>query len=212
MADTPAKTRIGDTRIGILASGRGSNMEAIIQACQAGTVPGEVVVVISNRGSAGALETARGLGVEARFMDPKPYGSREAYDRALVEALRARGVTLVCLAGYMKLVSMAFIDAFRDRILNIHPSLLPAFPGLQAHRQALDFGVKVSGCTVHLVELAMDAGPIVMQAAVPVLDGDDEERLSERILAEEHRIYVEAVKAFCEGRVTVRDRHVTVAP
>jgi phosphoribosylglycinamide formyltransferase-1 len=207
MADAPAKTRIG-----ILASGRGSNMEAIIQACQAGTVPGEVVVVISNRGSAGALETARGLGVEARFMDPKPYGSREAYDRALVEALRARGVTLVCLAGYMKLVSKAFIDAFRDRILNIHPSLLPAFPGLQAHRQALDFGVKVSGCTVHLVELAMDAGPIVMQAAVPVLDGDDEERLSERILAEEHRIYVEAVKAFCEGRVSVRDRHVTVAP
>ncbi len=207
MTDAPAKTRIG-----ILASGRGSNMEAIIQACQAGTVPGEVVVVISNRGSAGALETARGLGVEARFMDPKPYGSREAYDRALVEALRARGVTLVCLAGYMKLVSKAFIDAFQDRILNIHPSLLPAFPGLGAHRQALDFGVKVSGCTVHLVELAMDAGPIVMQAAVPVLDGDDEERLSDRILAEEHRIYVEAVKAFCEGRVTVRDRHVTVAP
>jgi len=207
MTDAPARTRIG-----ILASGRGSNMEAIIQACQAGTVPGEVVVVISNRGSAGALETARGLGVEARFMDPKPYGSREAYDRALVEALRARGVTLVCLAGYMKLVSKAFIDAFQDRILNIHPSLLPAFPGLGAHRQALDFGVKVSGCTVHLVELAMDAGPIVMQAAVPVLDGDDEERLSDRILAEEHRIYVEAVKAFCEGRVTVRDRHVTVAP
>ena len=207
MTDAPARTRIG-----ILASGRGSNMEAIIQACQAGTVPGEVVVVFSNRGSAGALETARGLGVEARFMDPKPYGSREAYDRALVEALRARGVTLVCLAGYMKLVSKAFIDAFQDRILNIHPSLLPAFPGLGAHRQALDFGVKVSGCTVHLVELAMDAGPIVMQAAVPVLDGDDEERLSDRILAEEHRIYVEAVKAFCEGRVTVRDRHVTVAP
>jgi phosphoribosylglycinamide formyltransferase 1 len=202
----------GRTRIGILASGRGSNMEAIVKACEAGTVPGEVVVVISNRASAGALETARRHGVEARHMDPKPYGSREAYDRALVEALKTRGVTLVCLAGYMKLVSKAFIDAFSDRILNIHPSLLPAFPGLGAHRQALDFGVKVSGCTVHLVELAMDAGPIVAQAAVPVLDGDDEERLSERILKEEHRIYVEAVKAFCEGRVTVRDRHVTVAP
>jgi phosphoribosylglycinamide formyltransferase 1 len=212
MAETSGKTRNGGTRIGVLASGRGSNMEAIVRACQAGTVPGEVVVVISNRASAGALETARGHGVEARFMDPKPYGSREAYDRALVEALKARGVTLVCLAGYMKLVSKAFIDAFRDRILNIHPSLLPAFPGLGAHRQALDFGVKVSGCTVHMVELAMDAGPIVMQAAVPVLDGDDEDRLSERILQEEHRIYVEAVKAFCENRVTMRDRRVTIAP
>jgi len=202
----------GPTKIGILASGRGSNMEAIVLACEAGTIPGEVAVVLSNRASAGALETARRHGIEARHLDPKPYGSREAYDRALVEALTARGVGLVCLAGYMKLVSKAFIDPFRGRILNIHPSLLPAFPGLGAHRQALDAGVKVSGCTVHLVELAMDAGPIVMQAAVPVLDGDDEERLSERILKEEHRIYVEAVKAVCEGRLTVAGRRVTVTP
>jgi len=202
----------GRTRIGILASGRGSNMEAILLGCEAGTIPGEVAVVLSNRASAGALETARRHGVEARYIDPKPFGSREAYDRALVEALTARGVGLVCLAGYMKLVSKAFIDPFRGRILNIHPSLLPAFPGLGAHRQALDAGVKVSGCTVHLVELAMDAGPIVMQAAVPVLDGDDEERLSARILKEEHRVYVEAVKAFCEGRLTVEGRRVRVAP
>jgi len=202
----------GRTRIGILASGRGSNMEAILAACEAGTIPGEVAVVLSNKASAGALETARRHGVEARHLDPKPYGSREAYDRALVEALTARGVGLVCLAGYMKLVSKAFIDPFRGRILNIHPSLLPAFPGLGAHKQALDAGVKVSGCTVHLVELAMDAGPIVMQAAVPVLDGDDEERLSARILEQEHKIYVAAVKAFCEGRLAVDGRRVTVAP
>jgi phosphoribosylglycinamide formyltransferase-1 len=202
----------GRTRIGILASGRGTNMEAIVLGCQAGTIPGEVAVVLSNRGSAGALETARRHGVEARYIDPKPFGSREAYDRALVEALTARGVGLVCLAGYMKLLSKAFIEPFTGRILNIHPSLLPAFPGLGAHRQALDAGVKVSGCTVHLVELAMDAGPIVMQAAVPVLDGDDEERLSARILKEEHRIYVEAVKAFCEGRLAVAGRRVSVAP
>jgi len=202
----------GRTRIGILASGRGSNMEAILAACEAGTIPGEVAVVLSNKASAGALETARRHGVEARHLDPKPYGSREAYDRALVEALTARGVGLVCLAGYMKLVSKAFIDPFRGRILNIHPSLLPAFPGLGAHKQALDAGVKVSGCTVHLVELAMDAGPIVMQAAVPVLDGDDEERLSARILEQEHKIYVAAVKVFCEGRLAVDGRRVTVAP
>jgi phosphoribosylglycinamide formyltransferase-1 len=200
------------TRIGILASGRGSNMEAIVRGCEDGTIPGEVVVVVSNKGSAGALETARRHGIEARHMDPKPYGSREAYDRALVEALTAKGVQLVCLAGYMKLVSKAFIEPFQGRILNIHPSLLPAFPGLGAHKQALDAGVKVSGCTVHLVELPMDAGPIVMQAAVPVLDGDDEERLSARILEEEHKIYVAAVKAFCEGRLSVQGRHVTVAP
>jgi len=202
----------GRTRIGILASGRGSNMEAILAACEAGTIPGEVAVVLSNKASAGALETARRHGVEARHLDPKPYGSREAYDRALVEALTARGVGLVCLAGYMKLVSKAFIDPFRGCILNIHPSLLPAFPGLGAHKQALDAGVKVSGCTVHLVELAMDAGPIVMQAAVPVLDGDDEERLSARILEQEHKIYVAAVKVFCEGRLAVDGRRVTVAP
>lgn len=199
------------TRIGVLASGRGSNMEAIVQGCEAGTIPGEVVTVLSNRPGAGALETARRHGIEARYLDPKPYGSREAYDRALVEALGARDVALVCLAGYMKLVTRAFLDAFPHRILNIHPSLLPAFPGLKAHGQALAAGCKVSGCTVHLVELAMDAGPIVMQAAVPVLDDDTEDTLSARILKEEHRIYVAAVKAMCEGRVTVRGRHVTVA-
>jgi len=198
------------TSIGVLASGRGSNMEAIIQACQAGRVPGRVAVVLSDKAKAGALETARRLGVEARFIDPKPFGSREAYDRALVEVLQAKGVELVCLAGYMKLVTREFIEPFAGRILNIHPSLLPSFPGLAAQRQALEHGVKVTGCTVHVVELAMDKGPIVMQAAVPVADDDTEESLSARILAQEHRLYVEAVRQFCLGNVTVAGRRVLI--
>jgi len=204
MADTSGK------RIGVLASGRGSNMEALIRGCQDGRIPGEVVIVLSDKASAGALETARGLGVEARYLDPKPYGSREAYDRALVEALQARGVDLVCLAGYMKLVTREFLDPFPERVLNVHPSLLPSFPGLRAQQQALEHGVKVAGCTVHLVELAMDRGPIVMQAAVPVEDDDTEESLSARILEQEHRIYVEAVRRFCAGEVEVRERRVVL--
>jgi len=198
------------TRIGVLASGRGSNMEALIRGCAEGRIPGRVVLVLSDRASAGALETARGHGIDARYLDPKPYGSREAYDRALVEALQGEGVELVCLAGYMKLVTRDFIDAFEDRILNIHPSLLPAFPGLKAQQQALDYGAKVSGCTVHLVELAMDGGPIVMQAAVPVAEDDTEESLSARILKEEHRIYVEAVRLYCQGKLEVQGRRVVV--
>jgi len=200
----------GGTRIGVLASGRGSNMEAIVRACQAGEVPGQVALVLSDKVSAGALETARRLGVEARFIDPKPYGSREAYDRALVEALQSRGVDLVCLAGYMKLVTREFIEPFAGRILNIHPSLLPAFPGLKAQQQALDYGAKVTGCTVHVVELAMDRGPIVMQTAVPVMDDDTEESLSARILEQEHRAYVAAVRQFCLGNVTVDGRRVVI--
>jgi phosphoribosylglycinamide formyltransferase-1 len=197
-------------RIGVLASGRGSNMEAIVRGCEDGVIPGRVALVLSDKSSAGALETARRHGIEARFIDPKPYGSREAYDRALVEALQTQGVELVCLAGYMKLVTRDFIEPFAGRILNIHPSLLPSFPGLAAQRQALDYGVKMSGCTVHVVELAMDGGPIVMQAAVPVEDGDTEESLSARILEQEHRIYVEAVRQFCLGNVAVEGRRVVI--
>lgn len=198
----------GGTRIGVLASGRGSNMEAIVRGCEAGVIPGQVALVLSDKASAGALESARRHGVEARFIDPKPYGSREAYDRALVDALAERGVELVCLAGYMKLVTREFIEPFAGRILNIHPSLLPAFPGLKAQQQALEYGVKVTGCTVHVVELAMDRGPIVMQAAVPVEDDDTEASLSARILEQEHRIYVEAVRRFCLGNVVVDGRRV----
>jgi phosphoribosylglycinamide formyltransferase-1 len=210
MADAGAEG--GGTRIGVLASGRGSNMEAILTACADGRVPGQVVLVLSDKVSAGALETARARGIEARHLDPKPYGSREAYDRALVEALQGAGVELICLAGYMKLVTREFIAPFEGRILNIHPSLLPAFPGLRAQKQALDYGCKVTGCTVHLVELAMDAGPIVMQAAVPIEDDDTEESLSARILEQEHRIYVEALRRFCLGELEVRERRVLVRP
>ncbi|MFQ5509734.1 MAG: phosphoribosylglycinamide formyltransferase [Leptospirillia bacterium] len=198
-------------KIGILASGRGSNMERLVTACQAGEIPAEVVVVISDRSSAGALETARGKGIEAVYLDPGAHGSREAYDRALVAALKEHGVELVCLAGYMKLVSREFIDPFAGRVLNIHPSLLPSFPGLNAQKQALDYGVKVAGCTVHMVELEMDSGPIVMQATVPVEDDDTDDTLSARILVEEHRIYVAAVKAFAEGRVQVDGRRVRIS-
>lgn len=197
-------------KIGILASGRGSNMEAIIKGCQNGRIPADVVLVLSDRPSAGALEIARRNGIEAKYLDPRESGSREAYDRTLVQALSGHGVELVCLAGYMKLVTRDFIGPFQGRILNIHPSLLPAFPGLNAQKQALDYGVKVTGCTVHIVELAMDAGPIVLQTPVPVEDGDTEETLAARILTEEHRTYVEAVRAFAERQVQVDGRKVTI--
>jgi len=192
--------------IGILASGRGSNMEALVAACNDGTIPGRVAVVLSDKASAGALETARQNGIDAVCLDPRSYESREAFDRALVAELQARGVDLVCLAGYMKLVSREFIDPFAGRILNIHPSLLPSFPGLNGQDQALAYGCKVAGCTVHLVELEMDSGPIVMQAAVPVLDDDSEASLSARILEQEHRIYVESVRRFVAGEVVVDGR------
>lgn len=198
-------------RIGVLASGRGSNMEAILAACSDGRIAGEVVLVLSNNASAGALETARKAQVEARHLDPAKCESREAYDRDLVSVLKKARVDLVCLAGYMKLVTKEFIEPFAGRILNIHPSLLPAFPGLAAQKQALDYGVKVSGCTVHLVELEMDAGPVVLQATVPVEDGDTEDTLSARILEQEHRIYVEAVRLFAEGSIQVQNRRVMVS-
>jgi len=198
--------------IGILASGRGSNMSALLDAVERGDIPARVAVVLSDREQAAALGSARSRGIDAVWLNPKEHGTREAYDRALVAALQERGVNLVCLAGYMKLVTREFIAPFENRILNIHPSLLPSFPGLNAQQQALDYGVKLAGCTVHLVELAMDAGPIVMQAAVPVEDDDTDETLSARVLEQEHRLYVAAVKAFAEGRVSVDGRRVSVRP
>jgi phosphoribosylglycinamide formyltransferase 1 len=180
-------------RIGVLISGRGSNLQAIIDAIQAGTLGATIAVVISNRAGAQGLERAAAAGIEALVMPHTEYPSRDAYDRALVDALRSRGVRLVCLAGFMRLLGPSFIQAFPDAILNVHPSLLPAFPGLEAQRQALEHGVKVSGATVHVVNEALDAGPIVAQAAVAVADGDTVETLSARILVEEHRIYPEAI-------------------
>lgn len=180
-------------RLGVLLSGRGSNFEAIARNIRDGKLDAEIAVVISNVPSARGLETARELGIPAVGIPSKGV-PREQYDLGLIDELRRRQVDLVCLAGYMRLLSSAFVKAFPGRILNIHPSLLPAFPGLNAQKQALDYGVKITGCTVHLVDEGLDSGPILLQAAVPVEPGDTEETLSARILLEEHRLYSAAIK------------------
>ena len=183
----------------MLISGRGSNLQALIDAIKSGALDATIVVVISNRQDAGGLERARAAGIESIVMSHRDFASRDDYDRALASELRARDVGLVCLAGFMRLVGAELIDAFSGRILNIHPSLLPAFPGLDAQQQAIDHGVRVSGVTVHLVTAELDGGPIVVQRAVPVLPGDTAESLAARILEEEHRAYPEAVKTNLDG-------------
>ncbi|MBZ5585117.1 MAG: phosphoribosylglycinamide formyltransferase [Acidobacteriia bacterium] len=195
------------TRIGILISGRGSNFEAIADNISAGTIDAEIAVVISNRGEARGLEVARGRGLRAVCIPSKGL-DRQIYDRMVVEELRQCGVEVVCLAGFMRLLSAEFIREFPNRILNIHPSLLPAFPGLDAQHQALEHGVKISGCTVHFVDENLDAGPILIQATVPVLDEDTAETLSSRILKEEHRIYSEALRLVISGRYRIEGRRV----
>jgi phosphoribosylglycinamide formyltransferase-1 len=196
--------------VGVLASGRGSNLQALLDACADPTFPARVVVVISDREHAAALARARAAGVDALWVDPKAHASREAFDLALVAELEARKVGLVCHAGYMRILSPAYVRRFYGRALNIHPSLLPAFPGLHAQRQALEHGVKVAGCTVHFTDEGMDTGPIVLQASVPVLADDTEETLSARILVEEHRLYPAAVRLFAEGRLELVGRRVVV--
>lgn len=194
-------------RLGILISGRGSNFEAIADNVAAGTIDAEIAVVISNRAEAHGLEAARQRGLNAVAIPSKGL-DREVYDRMLLEELRRHRVDLVCLAGFMRLLSATFIRAFPNRVLNIHPSLLPAFPGLDAQHQALEHGVKISGCTVHFVDEYLDAGPIILQAPVPVLDNDTVETLSARILAEEHRIYSEAIRIVLAGRYATDGRRV----
>ena len=194
-------------RLGILLSGRGSNFEAIADNVAAETIDASIAVVISNRDEARGLEIARERGLNAVAIPSKGH-DREVYDRLLVAELRKHEVDLVCLAGYMRLLSPYFVAAFPNRILNIHPSLLPSFPGLESQRQALEYGVKFAGCTVHFVDENLDAGPIVLQATVPVRDEDTEETLSSRILAEEHRIYTEAVKIVLEGKFKIVGRRV----
>ena len=196
--------------VGVLASGRGSNLQALLDACARPAFPARVVVVISDRERSLALERARTAGVEALWMNPKDFTDRETFDLALVRELQARQVGLVCQAGYMRILSPVYIRAFAGRSLNIHPSLLPAFPGLHAQRQALEHGVKVAGATVHFADEGVDSGPIVLQAAVPVAPDDTEETLSARILAEEHRIYPEAIRLFAEGRLRIVGRKVIV--
>src|SRR6202161_3392864 len=195
-------------RIGVLLSGRGSNFEALAGSVAAGRIPNaEIAIALSNREDARGIEKARAFGIEARVISSKGL-EREAYDKLIVAALQEKRVDLVCLAGYMRLLSPQFVAAFHNRILNIHPSLLPAFPGLEAQRQALEHGAKFSGCTVHFVDENLDAGPIVLQACVPVEDNDTPEALSERILGEEHRIYTEAVRIVLEGRYRMEGRRV----
>jgi phosphoribosylglycinamide formyltransferase-1 len=195
-------------KIGILISGRGSNMAALMRAAREGRIPnGAVALVISNLPAAAGLEIARGEGIQAIALDHRGK-TREEHDRAMAAELAARGVDLVCLAGYMRLLSPWFTREFHQRILNIHPSLLPAFPGLDAQRQALEYGVKFSGCTVHLVDEELDHGPIVRQAVVPVLPGDTEATLSARILEQEHRIYAEAVALLLRGKHRIEGRRV----
>ena len=186
-------------RLGVLISGRGSNLQALIDAIATGRLDASIAVVISNRKDAAGLERARAAGIESIVLSHRDFGSRDEYDRALARELRARGVGLVCLAGFMRLVGTELIEAFPSRILNIHPSLLPAFPGRDAQKQAVDHGVKVSGVTVHLVTAELDGGPIVIQRPVQVMPGDTAESLAERILEEEHRAYPEAVQMILRG-------------
>ena len=196
-------------KLGVLVSGRGSNLQALLEAQQRGELGGEIAIVVSNVESAPALERARAAGLATAFRDHRGK-KREEFDAELVAVLRAAQVSLVCLAGYMRLVSPLFVRAFPGRILNIHPALLPAFPGLDAQKQALDYGVQVSGATVHLVDEGLDSGPIVLQAAVPVLANDTADSLSARILATEHRIYPRAVRLLLEGRYRLEGRRVIV--
>jgi phosphoribosylglycinamide formyltransferase-1 len=194
-------------RLGILISGRGSNFEAIADNVAAGTIDAEIAVVISNRAEAKGLETAGRRGLNAVCL-PSRGLDREVYDRLVCDELEKHNVDLVCLAGFMRLLSAGFIRRFPNRILNIHPSLLPAFPGLDAQHQAFEHGVKIAGCTVHFVDEQLDAGPIVLQAPIPVLDDDTLETLSARILAEEHRIYSEAIRIVLSGRYSIDGRRV----
>lgn len=202
MSDQEAAGR----RLAVLISGRGSNLQAIIEAIAAGSLGATIAVVVSNRTDAQGLARARAAGIEALLVDHRDYDSREAFDAALVEQLRARHVDLVCLAGFMRLLGPVMIRAFPNAILNIHPSLLPAFPGLEAQRQALEHGVKVSGATVHLVTPELDAGPIVLQAAVPVREDDTVDTLAARILVQEHRIYPQAIGDVLGGGWSVEGR------
>ncbi|HAM32377.1 MAG TPA: phosphoribosylglycinamide formyltransferase [Deltaproteobacteria bacterium] len=194
--------------IAVLVSGSGSNLQAIIDAAERGEIPGRVGLVLSNKADAYGLTRARNHGIPTAVVDHKAYGSREEFDAKMVEAIRASGARLVCLAGFMRVVTPVFLRAFPHRILNIHPALLPSFPGTHGPGQALRYGVRFSGCTVHFLDEGVDTGPIIVQAVVPVHEDDTEETLAARILKEEHRIYPVAIRLFLEGRLTVSGRRV----
>lgn len=198
-------------KIVILISGRGSNMEALIAARDAGALPVEIVAVISNRPDAKGLETASRAGIATRIVDHKGFAGREAFDAALAECIDGFAPDLVVLAGFMRILTEGFVSHYDGRLMNIHPSLLPAFPGLHTHQKAIDEGVRIHGCTVHFVTPALDHGPVVIQAAVPVLDGDDEAALAARVLRQEHRVYPLAVRWFAEGKLSLVDGKVRIA-
>ncbi len=201
-------------RLAVLASGRGSNLQAIIDAIEAGRVDATIVAVISNKKDAAALERARKHNLRGIFVDPKLFAgqpdTREAYDRAILAVLQEHDVELVLLAGYMKIVTTVLVNAYTHRMMNIHPSLLPSFPGLDAPKKTIEWGCKVAGCTVHFVTEGVDEGPIILQAAVPILDQDTPETLAARILEQEHKIYPKAVQLFAEGRLQVEGRCVLI--
>jgi phosphoribosylglycinamide formyltransferase-1 len=196
--------------LGVLVSGSGTNLQAIIDGIESGRIPAEIRVVVCNRPQAAALQRTERHGIPSEVVDHRSFPSREAFDEHVVARLRERGVELVCLAGFDRLLSPTFIRAFPERILNIHPALLPAFPGLHAQRQALEYGVRIAGATVHIVDEKTDHGPIVIQAAVPVYSDDSAEAVAERILVEEHRIYSEAICLFAEGRIRIEGRRVLI--
>ena len=200
------------TNIAVLVSGRGSNLQAMIDNIENGNIKnGYISVVISDVADAYALERAKKHGIDAIFIDPKSFANKTEYEQELVKILDSYDTDLVILAGYMRIVGKDVISAYKNRILNIHPTLLPSFTGLHSHRQTLDYGVKVSGCTVHFVDEGMDTGPIILQSCVPVLENDTEDTLSERILEQEHKIYPQAVKLFIEGKLKVEGRIVRVS-
>lgn len=197
-------------RAAVLISGRGTNLQALIDACAVPGFPAEIVVVASNVPGAAGLDRARAAGLETRIVDHRDHGGREAFEDALHAVLTGSGAELVCLAGFMRLLTPSFVTAWRDRLINIHPALLPSFKGLDAQQQAIERGVKISGCTVHFVRAGMDEGPIIAQAAAPVLAGDDADTLGARILLQEHALYPRALRLIAEGRVRVEGERAVI--
>ncbi len=199
-----------EKNLGVLASGRGSNLQSIMDSCAAGQIPARVAVVISDNSDAYALERARQAGISAIAVNMSDFPDKARYEQYIIKILQEHEVHLVCLAGYMRLVGSTLLDAFAGRIMNIHPALLPAFPGLHGQEQAWRYGVKYSGCTVHFVDGGMDTGPIILQAVVPVYDHDTSDTLAERILEQEHRIYPEAIRLYCEDKLIIDGRKVRI--
>ena len=196
--------------IGVLVSGRGTNLQAIIEAIEEGKIEGEIKVVISDHPNACALKRAQQYLIDTRYIDFKEFKNREEYDKEIIKTLKEKKIELVVLAGYMRILSTYFIRTYKNKIMNIHPALLPSFPGLHSQKQAVEYGVKVSGCTVHFVDEGIDSGPIILQKAVEVSEDDTEESLTEKILNEEHQIYPRAIQLFCEGRLVIKGRKVLI--